>query len=265
MDYPEYLRGLGLTEQTIRIYAARVAHAETWMTRHTYTTLKWAGASELRAYTATLPDTHSTLRQVVAALTHYWHQHGRYDAPVKAIRVPPQPEMVCQAVTVEEARALHETALGWWPHGGAVLCGLYLALRRFEIAKMEWDRFTLDGAWYRVTGKYSKTATIPNHAVLWAELAPHKAGRWVFPGRWDGPVTAATIWQWTKEVGRAAGIPDLRTHQLRHTALATAHDETENIRSVKTFARHAKLSTTAGYTRTTATRLREVSDALNYT
>jgi integrase len=175
--------------------------------------------------------------------------------------------MVCRAIEEDQARDVVKMATGWWPEGTVVLVGLYLALRRFEIAKMEWSRFSDDLAWYTVTGKYSKTATLPVHPHLQEELAPYMAlgTRWVFPGRYDGRhVNAATIWDWTIRVGRAAGLDHLKPHELRHTSLATANDRTGNLRAVQTFARHSKPSTTSGYTRTTASRLREVSDALDY-
>ncbi|KKK59417.1 hypothetical protein LCGC14_3034590, partial [marine sediment metagenome] len=69
---------------------------------------------------------------------------------------------------------------------------------------------------------------------------------------------------WTKRVASEAGIHEFTTHQLRHTALTTANDTMGDLRAVQTFARHKKPETTAGYTRTKQTRLREVSDSLDY-
>ena len=74
----------------------------------------------------------------------------------------------------------------------------------------------------------------------------------------------ATIWTWSKEVARVAGIETFTTHQLRHTSLTTALDNTGNLRSVMEFARHTKPETTAGYTRTTKAHLRAVMEALEY-
>ena len=74
----------------------------------------------------------------------------------------------------------------------------------------------------------------------------------------------ATIWNWVQEVACEAGIGEIGVHQLRHTALATANDETGDLRSVQTFARHADPATTSGYTRTTNARLVSVVEALDY-
>lgn len=254
--YREHLIGEGLSERTITIYVRLIDEAK----RHL--DLGAVKAGELAAYAARLPFSHSYRGQFAAALNHYWRMIGRWDGPLRAIRVPPQPEMVCQAVEDDQARDIIKVALGWQPQGLSVLFGMYLALRRAEIAAAEWRRFSDDFEWYTVTGKNDKTATLPVHPILASEL---KGGDgYVFPGRFSGHVTPATIWEWTKEVGVAAGIPNLRTHQLRHTALTVANDTTGDLRAVQTFARHSKPSTTAGYTRTKAQRLREVSEALGY-
>lgn len=264
LTFEEYLIGRGLSGKSIGLYVQHVDRAEAWMARHTHTSLEWAGPRQLADYGETLPASHSSRGQAVAAFKHFWEWKGRQGPPARAVRVPPQPEMVCRAISETAARDLVKVATGWWPEGTVVLCGLYLALRRFEIAKMEWARF--DGSWYTVTGKYSKTNTIPVHPHLLSEFDGRRSGsEWVFPGRYPGRhIAAATVWDWTKRVGRAAGIEDLEPHELRHTALATANDNTGNLRSVQTFARHSKISTTSGYTRTTAQRLREVSDSLDY-
>lgn len=266
MEFEEYLVGQGLSGKTVRLYVRHIARAQHWMRRNTHTTLQWAGPTELRAFANTLPDSHSTRGQAVAAFRHFWDWKERLNPPVRAIRVPPAPEMVCRAITSTQARDLVKVSIGWWPEGTVVLFGLYLALRRFEIAKAEWSRFDEELAWYRVTGKYSKTHTLPVHPLLRSELRGRANGaRWVFPGRYNGThIHPATVGEWVESVGREAGIDHLEPHELRHTSLATANDNTGDLRSVQSFARHAKIGTTSGYTRTTAARLRIVSDSLTF-
>jgi len=263
MSFREYLVGEGLHPSTIRLYVAHTERAEEWMTQH-LTTLAWCSPSHVAEYAHTLAAGYSTRRQASVAFTHYWEWKERKSPPVKALRVPPAPEMECKALPPDQARDLVKVALGWWPQGTAVLMGLYLALRRTEIARAEWGRFSPDFDWYTCHGKFDKTRVLPVHPVLKAEVAEWVGEGWMFSGRWGGPSHPNTVWQWTKEVAREAGIDDLRTHQLRHTALAQANDVTGNLRAVQSFAGHSKVSTTAGYTRTTKSRLREVSDSLDY-
>ena len=263
--FEEYLVSIGRATNTVRAYVYRLARAEADLAG-LGTTLLSANAFQLSAMSEATPNTHSFRGQLRCTLKHYYEWQDRNDAPLRAIRVPPQPDMVCRAVEVEEAAALVETAKGWHPQGLAVLFGMYLALRREEIAKAEWERFDEDMEWYTVTGKFDKTATIPVHPVLADELAPHRGTGYVFPGRKNvrDHVSPATVWNWTRIVGREAGIENLSTHQLRHTSLTTAHDNTGNLRSVMKFARHKRPQTTAGYTRTTKTQLQAVMEALDY-
>ncbi len=46
-------------------------------------------------------------------------------------------------------------------------------------------------------------------------------------------------------MAEAEGLGHVRTHQLRHTSLTTALDNTENLRAVMEFARHELPQTTA--------------------
>ena len=263
--FEEYLVSIGLAANTIRNYVWRLRKAEALLAEIGTTPLA-ADAFQLAAMSEATPNTHSFRGQLRCTLKHYYEWMDRMNAPLRAVRVPPQPEMVNKSVEVDEAKRLVETAKGWWPQGTAVLFGMYLALRREEIAKAEWERFDTNLEWYTVTGKGDKTATIPVHPALRAELAPRRGEGFIFPGRKNvrDHVEPTTIWTWTKQVGAEAGIENLRTHQLRHTSLTTALDNTENLRSVMKFARHTRPQTTTGYTRTTKEQLIRVSEALDY-
>lgn len=262
--FADHLIGLGLATRTVTYYVRRTRHADEWL-REQGSNLAQAKPGLIGAYASTLPNSHSTRGQVASALGHYWQWVNRPSPPLKAIRVPPQPTMLCRALEPDQASRLKLMASGWWPEGISVLFGLYIALRREEIAKAEWHRFDLAMEWYTVTGKNSKTATLPIHPTLKDELGKHRrAGGWIFQGRYGGHVTPATIWDWTRQVGREADLPHLTTHQLRHTALATANDNLGDLRAVMEFARHSEPSTTSGYTRTTARRLQDVVRALDY-
>jgi integrase len=182
---------------------------------------------------------------------------------VKAIRVPRQKRGQFNGLTQTEARDMVKTAQGWYPQGTAVLFGLYMGLRREEMAQVRWDRFTQGLAWYKVHGKGNRIDDLPVHPILQAELRPH-AYLWAFPGRNGGHVTPATVWNWVREVADAAGIRQIHPHQLRHTAIATINDNTGDLRSAQTFARHARPETTAIYTRTTAARLEAAAASLDY-
>lgn len=262
--YRDYLYGLGLSEKTVRLYLRKLEQAADWC-RERGTTLLDVTATDLVDMCRIWPNSSATRTQVRTMLKHYWAMTGREDPPLPAVRVPPEPRGRCMAVTPEQARALVKTSLGWQPAGTAVLLGLYLALRAGEIAGARWSRFTSDG-WYRVQGKGDVTAEIPVHPVLAEELEQlRRFGDWVFPGeRQRQHVAAATVWNWTQSVAEAAGVGHIRVHDLRHTAIATVHDSTGDLRAASVFARHVKLQTTARYTRTSAARLVEAVNSLDY-
>jgi integrase len=264
--YREYLVSVGLHPKTIRMYcwALDRAHAAITVTGGT---LAEADPFELAALAQGVANSNATRSQLRCALKHYYLWIDRNDAPLRAIRVPPQPRMICRTLEPDEAHRLADMARRFaHPKGTATLLGLYLALRREEIASAEWGRFDGPLAWYTVTGKGDRTATIPVAPALTRYLHPLRSQDWIFPGRrgqraWVSP---ATVWTWTKEVADAAGIEGFSTHRLRHTALTTALDNTSNLRSVQAFARHADPEQTAGYTRTTLDQLRGVADGLDY-
>ncbi len=262
--YPEYLLGQGKTVKTLRDYRREVDLALRWFDARRLD-LRTPTPSDLVAYADTRPNTPAIRAHLRSALRHYWKWQDVTGWP-DAIRVPTPAPMVCKALEPIDARAMVKTAIGWWREGTAVLAGAYLALRNEEIASMRWDGFDTDMGWYTLVGKGNRTRTLPVHPVLADELGGHENGSlYIFEGRFSGYVSHATISNWVTKVAVDAGIDEhVFPHRLRHTALATANDNTGNLRAVQSFAGHARPETTSGYTRTTATRLREVSDSLDY-
>lgn len=263
--FGSFLLAQGLSEKTVRIYAKRVDNAVLWFAERG-AGLELARPTDLAAWAAELSPSTSTRRQARSALRYYFEWRELPDPGLKAIRVPPKPRYFCQAVSEVQASLLVASALAVGrPRGTAVLVGLYLALRAAEIASMRWDRFDQTFDNYTVTGKFEYSATLPVHP----RLKEHLQGQatpypFVFPGRNTAHVNYATIWKWVREVGKRAGVQDLRPHQLRHTCLATMNDRTGDLRATSAFARHRQIETTMTYTRTTQDGLRKVMSALDY-
>ena len=260
--YVDHLVGRRLADKTTRRYVRWVRDADEWL-KQRGASLETATPTLIRAWAdEQVAFSHASRGQAAAALKHYWQWCGV--PPVGGIIIPADPQYACRAISEEQARDVVKVALGWWPEGTAVLCGLYLALRRMEVAQMEWSRFTSDLAWYTVTGKRNKTAELPVNPILAAELQPRRSDGWVFSGRFGAHVHETTIGNWTRRVGEAAGLTHLEPHELRHTAIARVNDNLGDLRAAQTFARHDQPNTTRIYTRTTRTRLREAAEALNY-
>ena len=265
-SFADFLVGNGLSARTVSIYVKKIDAAILWFAERD-ATLADASAADLAAWGNEQSPSTSSRRQARSAVFHYYTWLGRSTKITKAIRVPPKPRYYCQAVTVSEAAAIHRAALHFaFPKGTAVLVGLYLALRVNEIAMMRWDRFDSDFTRYTVTGKGDFTTTIPvNDTLRWHLSELRTPYPYVFPGtQGRAHVHPGTVWGWVHDIGKEVSLPDLRPHQLRHTAIATIHDATGDLRTASEFARHRRIETTMIYSRTPEATLRKAVDQLNY-
>ncbi len=256
----------GLADRTIQLYMGAVRTSETWCKAHGYK-LRTLPAFAARELSETLPLTWSSRRRLRSALRAYWEAVGRRNPPLNAIRVPKKPQMHSRALYEEDAATLERTAREREDAQGlAVLLGLYLGLRRAEIAALRWSDFEPDFSWVTVTGKGDVTASLPVHPLLVSALQRFRSGSndFVFPGRFGGGVTPTTVWQWVKEVAEEAQLGPVTTHVLRHTCLTSANDATGDLRAVQFLARHARPDTTAGYTRVNTKRMLRAVLALDY-
>lgn len=270
----EDLLGLGLSPRSAYYYARIIDDAVRFFDERG-TDLATCRPADVAAFAQTIKNTYSMRTMCRSSLKAAWTVLDRYDGPLRAVRVPPRPRMRCRALPETVAAQLERAA---WERGDerglAVLFGLYSALRRFEIAGLRWENFELDERgrpeWIRVRGKGDVIAEIPVHPVLAEALVPvmRRTG-WVFPGRVtksrrDPHVSAATIWNYVREVAEDAGLGQVKTHVLRHTALAEANDRSEDLRGTQEFARHARPEQTAGYTRVQAIRLKRLVSMIDY-
>lgn len=260
----EQLLARGLSPRSVNEYLKEIRRAEAWCASRGYT-LRTVPELVLVRYVSTRPRSWSTRKTMRSAFGHYWSIHRRRNAPLWVVKVPRKPRMRCRALSEADALTLERAARARRDHkGAAVLLGLYLALRREEIATLRWEDVGGDG-WVRVLGKGGTDCQIPAHPVVLDALAElPRSSEWVFPGRWGGASNPTTVWGWVRQVAAEAGLGAVTTHQLRHTCLATANDATRDLRAVQEFARHARPETTAGYTRVTARRLHAVVASLDY-
>lgn len=262
--YRDHLLGEGLSERTVREYVRKMKRVEEWAIRHG-THPSSMSAAHVHELAKTFPQTLGSLGQLRSALKYYWEMLGRDRSPYKAVKLPREEVPPPSALDPEEYRLLIKTAKDWYPEGLAVLCGLFLALRRETIAKMRWDGFDRDLEWYRFQTKGRKVMTRPVHPFLIAQLRPHVSGYpWVFPGRGSRPhVSDATINLWVDRVAQAAGIGHVNPHRLRHTCITEMNDNGPGIEVTAEFVGHVKLSTTKRYTRVREARLLEAMRALD--
>lgn len=265
LNLREQLMCEGFSPRTIEQYVRAIEAADWWCEERGYD-LRTAPPGIIADYAATKPRSHSSRKLLRSALTHYWRLTKRRNPPVKVLRLPKKPKMVCRALEEDDARLLAKSALGREDKKGlVVLLTMCQALRREEIATLRWDAFKEDDTWLNVVGKGEKPAKLPVHPVVREALRwVPREGPYVFPGRVGGHVSPATIWEWHRHVANQAGVGAIPPHRGRHTCLATANDATEDLRAVQDFARHEDPETTSGYTRATARRLLAVINSVRY-
>jgi integrase/recombinase XerD len=263
--------GLGLAPRTAYLYARMVDRAVPLLAERG-TDLAACSAVDLAAICDRFPKSHSQRQMLRSALVAAWEILERPDPPVRALRVPPRPRGRCRALSEDGARQLERAAWALQDErcGLAVLIGLYSGLRRAEIARVRWDDVVDDEhgrpQWFRVRGKGDVEADVPIHPILAGVLERNRrATGYLFRGRQLGqPVSPATIWEWVRQVAAYAGMAPVRTHVLRHTALAEANDRTGDLRAVQELARHTSPDVTAIYTRVKSERLIQVVSAIDY-
>lgn len=266
----EDLLATGRAPRTARTYHWMLRRVAVLLAERGVDLLTCAGA-DLAAVAGCFANSNSTRGQLRGALRWGWEVLGREHPPaLRAVRMPPKPRARSRALADGSAEALEQAA---WERddlaGLAVLIGLYGGLRRAEIAGLRWEDFTDDGGtpiWMRVTGKGDLTADVPVHPVLAEALTRFRRDRgWLFPGRDPRRgVNPTTIWSWTKLVCREAGLAEVPTHVLRHTALTQANDHSGDLRTVQEIARHSRPEITAVYTRVTGQRMRDVVATIDY-
>jgi integrase len=262
--FTHHLEGTGLAHRSVAEYTKYIRRADRWLAEHHGIRLPDAQPHQIRAWADTLPPSWSTRKQAKTSLAHWqkWAQHPHDLA--SAVPVPRKPRMRPRALPDAQAAKLeHEAHQAGLP-GLAVLLGLYLGMRRCEIAAATWTGW--DGTsftWQRA--KTGVIAVLPVHPRLAGALerAP-RYGPYLFPsgstrtGRVH--VAPVTVWTWVKKVGEQAGV-EVTTHQLRHTSITRVVDSM-GIRVGQEWAGHLDPSVTAGYSMVTQRRLEEAAAQL---
>lgn len=254
--FEEWLLGHKLSDNTVNQYLGVIRRTRTLVVEQGWD-LSTLTARQVRWLADAYPQSRGSLVQLRAALSHYWKMIG-YDGPIDAL-VPPTETGPTFYRGLDDSKADRLEAYARDHDGLVVLVGLYLGLRRSEIAGLRWSDFTPDLEWVRVRGKGRKTRTIPVSHTL--ELEP--TGEWVFPSR-HGHISDSTAYARIRRMGVDAGIGPIKPHALRHTCLTRLYRKTNNLRLVQEFAGHSSSSTTERYTWVGEAEMRQAIEGFRY-
>jgi site-specific recombinase XerD len=182
------------------------------------------------------------------------------------IERPKLPVRVPVSVTLEDARALVTAAQTAPPLTKALLLTLIsTGLRVGEIASLniaDWRDHT-----FRVTGKGDKQRIVPvsddAEAAIseYLPLRPMQSHPSLFQSA-HGRIAVRTIQRICADASKAAGLPAIHPHQLRHTFATLLHEAGADIVEISRLLGHANVATTMIYTHSSPSRLRATTNLL---
>jgi integrase len=158
-------------------------------------------------------------------------------------------------------------ALAEHPNQGvadAIRLLLLTGARRGEILNATWDQFDLNaGTWSKPPSstKQQRHHQVPLSAParqLLNRIHKESTGPWVFPGR-DGRPRENFKFDW-KQILKAAGIAQLRVHDLRHSFASNLVSAGFSLPLVGALLGHATPTTTARYAHLAHDPLREAAE-----
>ena len=159
------------------------------------------------------------------------------------------------------------TALGRRDYAIVILL-VRLGLRRGEVAALSLDDIDWRAGELVVRGKRSRSDRLPLPADVGRAIAAYlKNGRPSCPRREVfltgraplGPVAAGTVASTVRRACRRAGVPEVGSHRLRHTAACDMVSAGVPLVEVAQVLRHHSLQTTAHYARVDLDALRLVA------
>ena len=264
----------GFNEHTRRDYLRHVRAFAAFIGRSPDT----ATAEELRLFQ--LHQTQSGLQppsinSAVSALRFFFTVTLDRPDLARRLTVVPQPRRIPVVLSVEEARLLLQAASA--PKYKAAFATAYGAgLRVSEVVALKAGDVDSERMLLRVErGKGGKD----RHAMLSPQLlellrAWWREGRrrslllpggWLFPGRNPvEPLSARQLCRVVRAAAQAAGITKrVSPHTLRHSFATHLLEQGVDVRVIQTLLGHAKLDTTALYTRVANTTIRAVTSPLD--
>lgn len=195
------------------------------------------------------------------------------------IKTKNRDKTIRKALTIQEREKVYKS-LNW--EGGlheyqislAILFGCKMGLRRFEIAKVQWEDLDLEAGTMTVLGKGNKKVDgLPMSQTLIDKLKDYKilvdkAGidsRWVFhkPGHEIHHMSKESVYEWYQLIKKRCGFPadfHFGVHQGRRVFCTSLHEAKIDTLTAIKLSRHEDGKTFQGYVRIDQDK---VSDALH--
>ena len=157
----------------------------------------------------------------------------------------------------------------WPPAISAMRLLLFTGMRKEEVINLKWREVDFEGR--RIKLEDSKTGARPvplgKDAIAILEKAKANAAmfasEYVFPAPSDRSKPIAGFDKMWRKLRKAAGLPNLRVHDLRHNFGGMAAASTRSAVHVKGLLGHTQIGTTDRYMKLAEHPLQEAADATN--
>lgn len=201
-------------------------------------------------------------------------ERERDDDPTANLSAPKLMQRLPKVLSEEEVERLLAAPDTSEPRGQrdrAMIETMYATgLRVSELVTLTLPQLRLDGGFLVAYGKGSKERIVPvgEAAEAWLqrylrEVRPDmqkSRSDAVFLSRLGAGMTRERFWQILQEYGRAAGIPHLSPHKLRHSFATHLLEHGADLRAVQMMLGHADIATTQIYTHIHQHRLKSLYD-----
>lgn len=264
----------GWSPRTREMYGQHITILNVWLHAERDTTVQKATERDLLAFMSTRPPTPETRNSICSAVHNFyvWLKHlgRRRDDPSEKIKRLPTREPVPKALEQADANLLlgAANARGRRAHA-AIATMLYTGTRATETRTLQWT--ALEGAaWLRVHGKGAKTRMVPVHPAAlqalheWREESP--SSHWVFPSSVnpEAAMSDGMFYRLVRALGKAADLPHLHPHVLRHTFATRLMEQGAELREIQELLGHAHIGTTQRYLKVRPLGLRAAVDRLTF-
>jgi integrase/recombinase XerD len=209
----------------------------------------------------------SSYNQAVAALRFFYGvtypsdmvvtrlPYGKRPKRLPAVRSPQQVALFLDTVSDRTIRMVLRTI---YATGLRISEALHLTAAQIDSSRMV----------VRVLGKGQKERVVPLSPRLLTELRAYwretRPTPWIFPGKdRQRPLNAATVQKACKRACRAAGLPRITPHTLRHCHASHLPEAGVDTRTIQALLGHHRIGTTALYTHVTLAGVRQVISPLD--
>ena len=139
---------------------------------------------------------------------------------------------------------------------------LLTGCRQSEVRTLHWQDYREGHLFLRDSKTGPRTVWLSSAARLVLDRLP-RTGRWVFPASTGaGPMSTETLYGCWRALRSAAGLPDVRLHDLRHSYASFALRQGETVLTIGRLLGHRDPATTLKYTHFADTMAREAVEAV---